>query len=274
MYEIFISYKHSDEEGNVTKDSKIAVKLYNLLTEKGYRVFCAEKSLKNAGSSRYQSDIEDAPDQAKIMVVVLTKAEYAMSRWVKYEWDGFFGDILSNVKPDGKVFSLTDGVSIHALPRSLRMVQNFSYADGMEDLLEFIAAAMPRQSQSAVSAPAAEPSGSDAPDFYMMDSEKITAEDIQAVLDLEAKVYEEDTGQQLQDCLQYYRANPDIYIFVKDRRTDEIVANVDVAPISDECYEKLRAGHFSDTDITPDMIMPYDMPEILQNVRDEKGVGK
>ena len=38
-YEVFISYKYSDECGKRTKDFAIAEELYNVLTSHGYNVF-------------------------------------------------------------------------------------------------------------------------------------------------------------------------------------------------------------------------------------------
>ena len=39
MYDIFISYKNSDENSQLTEDYSIASKLYDFLTEAGYKVF-------------------------------------------------------------------------------------------------------------------------------------------------------------------------------------------------------------------------------------------
>ena len=55
-----------------------------------------------------------------------TSAENVKSRWVNYEWDSFFPDILDNVKPDGQIFTCLNGVSPKELPISLRHVQSFA----------------------------------------------------------------------------------------------------------------------------------------------------
>ena len=52
------------------------------------------------GSSRYKADIDKALDTAKLMIVVLTKVEYAFSQWVQYEWDSFYNDYLSGVRKE------------------------------------------------------------------------------------------------------------------------------------------------------------------------------
>ncbi len=258
MEEIFISYKHTDENGLMTEDFKIAHQLYDLLTKNGYSVFYSKESLQKIGSSRYKNDIDEALDRTKILIVVLTKAEYARSEWVQYEWDSFFNDILSGVKPEGKLFTLTKDVSITALPRTLRNVQNFIYGHHHEEqILAYVQSCLPKTWQDI---PITIPAKKNENRFQLIKGKEITAEDIQKALDLEALVYREDTMQSLNACLRYFHINPDIYLFVKEISTGKIVANIDIAPITDECYEQLRSGRFVDKDITPDMLLSYDLP--------------
>lgn len=254
MYDIFISFKHTDEQERPTEDFAIARSLFERLKDEGYSVFFSQSSLKELGSSRYKRDIDAALDSAKVMIVVLTRAEYAVSDWVQYEWDSFFNDTLSGVKPDGKVYTLTKDVNITSLPRTLRNVQNFVWSDDCaEQILEYIAPVVSRNDL----VPAPQPSEGR---FKIIKGKDITAEDIQKALDLESLVYHEETMQSLSSCLKYFDVNPDIYMFVKDVETGNIVANVDIAPVTEDCYEKLRSGHFVDKDITTDMVLSYDLP--------------
>ena len=126
-YEVFISYKCSDEQGNRTPDFAIAQELYVALTNMGYNTFFSSNTLEQLGSSRYKADIDAALDTAKVMIVVLSKAEYALSHWVQYEWDSFYNDYLSGVRKDANLFTLTTNLNVHELPRTLRNVQNFDY---------------------------------------------------------------------------------------------------------------------------------------------------
>ncbi len=64
-YEIFISYKYTDESGAVTKDSEIAKNLYDTLTDAGYSVFFSSNTLEQIGSLRYKADIDAALDSAR-----------------------------------------------------------------------------------------------------------------------------------------------------------------------------------------------------------------
>ena len=94
MYDIFISYKHTDECGNLTEDYNLAKQLYEKLTNIGYKVFYSDNTLTEIGSSRYKKDIDEALDKTKLMIVLLTKSEYASSKWIQYEWDSFYNDYL------------------------------------------------------------------------------------------------------------------------------------------------------------------------------------
>ena len=69
-----------------------------------------------------------------------------------------FNDILSGVKPDGRVFVYVEGCEPRSLPRALRQSQVFARADGgLEKLANFVANALPpaRVSRSAAAEPAA-----------------------------------------------------------------------------------------------------------------------
>lgn len=125
-YDLFISFKKSDENGENTPDVALARNLATALRTRGVKVFFSEDSLEEIGSFRYKADIDEALDTARVMVVVLTKAEYAMSQWVNYEWDSFYNDFLSGVKKNAKLFTYTQGVDAGDLHRTLRNVQNFS----------------------------------------------------------------------------------------------------------------------------------------------------
>lgn len=137
-YDVFISYKNLDEQGNQTPDFTIAQELYNTLTKMGYKAFFSAVSLEEIGSSRFKTDIDDALDTSKIMIVVLTNIDYALSKWVKYEWDSFYSDYLDGLRREPNVFTLTLNVNIHDLPRTLRNVQNFDYRDGFSKACEYI----------------------------------------------------------------------------------------------------------------------------------------
>ena len=268
MFDIFISFKHSDDGGKDTFDLVMASKLNQELRRIGYSVFFSEASLMESGSSEYKKKIDDALDEAKVLVVVTTSREHCDARWVRYEWESFYNDYLSGIKKDAKLFTLTKGVNIHDLPRTLRNVQNFDYDKEFNKLLSFIGSSLGTPERKHGEQVLSSEDYKEITEtklvnnFYLMRPDEITPKDIQEVLDLESEVYNESGQQDLDLCLKFFAVNPNIYLFFKDLNTGKIIANIDISPISDECYEKMRSGHLLDKNITPDMVLSYDMPSL------------
>ncbi|MBR0353503.1 MAG: toll/interleukin-1 receptor domain-containing protein [Oscillospiraceae bacterium] len=88
-YDVFISYKELDAEGNRTRDSILAQDIYYQLTEKGWRVFFSRISLEDIPGTQYEPYIFAALNSAKVMVVVGTSAENLNAVWVKNEWSRY-----------------------------------------------------------------------------------------------------------------------------------------------------------------------------------------
>ena len=88
-YDVFISYKELDENGNRTRDSILAQEIYYQLTEKGWRVFFSRISLEDVPGTQYEPYIFAALNSAKVMVVVGTSAENLNAVWVKNEWSRY-----------------------------------------------------------------------------------------------------------------------------------------------------------------------------------------
>ncbi len=88
-YDIFICYKEADNNRQRTEDSVIAQTIYNMLTEKHYRVFFSHVTLAEYGGQAYEPHIYAALNSAKLMIVVGTKTEYFNAIWVKNEWSRY-----------------------------------------------------------------------------------------------------------------------------------------------------------------------------------------
>ena len=92
-YDVFISYKATDPNGDRTEDSIIARNIYDQLTKYGYKVFLAEKTLESRLGSDYEPIIFKAIHTSEIFILVGTKKEYINSVWVKNEWTRFIDRI-------------------------------------------------------------------------------------------------------------------------------------------------------------------------------------
>ena len=142
MFDVFLSFKNHTDNGSHTKDREMAQELYDELTHSGISVFFSEETLGELGVAQYKTAIDSALDWARVLVAVGTSADNLSSNWVRYEWDSFFSDILSEGK-DAKLFSYIDGMTTGELPRTLRQNQVFEARDfNVKDIAEYIKAAL------------------------------------------------------------------------------------------------------------------------------------
>lgn len=88
-YDIFICYKETDENGQRTLDSVLAQDVYDVLSEKGYRVFFSRITLEDKLGTQYEPYIFAALNSAKVMLVFGTDYECFNAVWVKNEWSRF-----------------------------------------------------------------------------------------------------------------------------------------------------------------------------------------
>ncbi|MBQ8381029.1 MAG: leucine-rich repeat protein [Clostridia bacterium] len=88
-FDVFISFKSTDEDGNPTKDRLVARKVYDELTSRGIKVFFSEVTLKNRLGDEYEPIIFKALMSCKAFILVATSEENINSVWVKNEWSRF-----------------------------------------------------------------------------------------------------------------------------------------------------------------------------------------
>ena len=125
MYDVFISFKNLDADGNRTEDSFIAERLYELFKEQGLNVVYSNKVLNELGAASYKKEIEEALENSSVLVSVATKKEFLESQWVAYERESFHNDILSGRKVKACIVPFLKGITGLDVPRSLRNYQTF-----------------------------------------------------------------------------------------------------------------------------------------------------
>lgn len=98
--------------------------------------------------------------------------------------------------------------------------------------------------------------------FSIIQGKDVTRKDIEDALELDKRFYEfkEDCMFTIEKCLKWHRINPNIYTMLKDNSEDKIVAYINAAPITDECYEEIRSGKIVDARINDEDIESFDMP--------------
>ena len=136
--QVFISYKYHGENGKVLLDYYMAKDVYTRLKQHGIKVFFSDKSLIQIGQADYKQLIDSYLDDATLLIVVSTSPENCNSNWVRYEWDSFYNDILSDRKK-GQLISYLDTEDLGSFPRTIRSLQVFLKKDnGIDALVDFI----------------------------------------------------------------------------------------------------------------------------------------
>jgi len=129
---IFLSAKSEDYEA--------ARRVYSYLTEHGYSVFFSNQTLPRMGNSDYRREIDRALEQAKHLVLVTSRKEYAESKWVEAEWGSFINEKRSGRK-DGNIIVLLGGsMQICDLPISLRSFETrfLGNPETLEQILSYL----------------------------------------------------------------------------------------------------------------------------------------
>lgn len=88
-YDIYISYRAKDDNGDKTAVSEIAGHLYNKLTSAGYSVFLSEAALKGKKQSDCEPYIYSALNSANVMLALGTSYDDYNDVWVKNEWNRY-----------------------------------------------------------------------------------------------------------------------------------------------------------------------------------------
>lgn len=137
-FDVFISFKNSDNTGAKTQDFYMAHELYDALMKSGISVFFSPVSIKQNAVSNYSKYIDDAIEQSDILIAVGTSVDNLSSRWVDYEIDSFRNE-LNNGNKDitiaGMISYISSEVNVHKLPMCLRRCEAFT---NLSDVVEWV----------------------------------------------------------------------------------------------------------------------------------------
>ena len=134
-YDVFISYKETDGNGERTLDSVIAQDIYKELTGEGYRVFFSRISLEDKLGTEYEPYIFAALNSAKVMIVVGTDYENFDSVWVKNEWSRFLKLIARGEKKT--LIPVFRNMDAYDMPKAFAKLaaQDMGKVGAMQDLV-------------------------------------------------------------------------------------------------------------------------------------------
>ncbi len=95
-FDIFICYKETGANGKRSKDSIKAQKLYETLTEQGYKVFFSRITLESKIGTEYEPYIYAALASSKVMLHITSCREHSDAVWVKNEWSRYLALCAKN----------------------------------------------------------------------------------------------------------------------------------------------------------------------------------
>lgn len=142
-FDIFISYKETNQDGSRTKDSIEAQKLYEKLTLQGYKVFFSRITLEDKAGTQYEPYIYAALSSSKVMLTVCSSRENIESAWVKNEWSRFL--TLRQKDPSKTLIPLYFDMSKENLPEEFSVLssQDIKQDDFEQELLRGIKKLIP-----------------------------------------------------------------------------------------------------------------------------------
>lgn len=149
-FDVFICYKESDENGQRTADSELAHDIYDVLTEKGYKVFYSRITLKAKLGQDYEPYIFSALNSAKVMLSIGTKFEYFNAVWVKNEWSRFLALMKSDKSKT--LIPCYRNIDPYDMPKEFSNLQgqDLSSPRAFQDLVSNIEKIIPKVNQPAV----------------------------------------------------------------------------------------------------------------------------
>lgn len=98
--------------------------------------------------------------------------------------------------------------------------------------------------------------------LIVVESKQVSDSDIAQALELDRITYPGEYQLPLERCIAWNRRNDRIYTMLRDDATNRIIAYVNVCPITEEYYERIRSGTFYDTDLPENAVMEYSMPAL------------
>lgn len=123
-YDVFISFKATDDNRKRTRDYTLAQEIYDALSANGLRVFFSPVSLRNHVGEVYEPYIFAALYSAKVMVLVGTKREYLDSEWVRNEWSRYL--FMTRENPKKHILPVCEGMKPEEFPAGIGKMQAIS----------------------------------------------------------------------------------------------------------------------------------------------------
>ena len=135
-YDVFISFKDSDENGNDTEDKAIAKELYEYLTSKNLKVFFSSETFVQHGTDKWKSELEKAMNASKVFISLGTKKSYMLSEYLV--WERTFFSALRSTDDSRVMYSyIAPPMTLDELPNDISTMSAFTPSK-QEKLYQYI----------------------------------------------------------------------------------------------------------------------------------------
>ncbi len=96
-------------------------------------------------------------------------------------------------------------------------------------------------------------------DRYVIEYDKHTQKDFEDVWNIEKEYLEPSTISSVNQVMEWDKKNNDIHIFVRDTKSDKIVGEITLLPLSKEQFENFMSNKIEDTELNAQNLLSYDI---------------
>ena len=99
--------------------------------------------------------------------------------------------------------------------------------------------------------------------YKVIQNEEVTDNDINQALALDKEIFDIPNSEQFNiDKCKRWNEKTGLYVYtmLKDPETDKVVGYINIVPVTDECYEKIKDGKDADINIDDSDIVSYEQP--------------
>lgn len=247
-FDVFISYRRAG-------GANFARMMQQSLKARGYDVFLDFDSLRDG---KFDENIYAAIDNCKVFILILTKDTLDRcvdeNDWVRTEIMRALEKSLPivPVAPDDSAVSWPT-----MLPQAFANLARIQVSEMNtrslfeESIDKIIRERFPREILREEMR---------ASRFDVLVNEGIGFAEIEEAVGLDRIVYGSEYYVDPSQCYDWYLVNHSIYVMVRDRQNGKIVAYTNTAPVTDECYDRIKSGKEITSFITKDMLLDFDMP--------------
>lgn len=132
-YDIFICYKKTDNNNELTDDFHKAKHIYSYLKNMGFKVFFADETINKQAVREWEPNIYYALYTAKAMIVMCSSNEYLNSPWVQNEWKRFISIKTNNINRAPIIPIVCNGFKANELPNMLAKYQALEFDNKIEE---------------------------------------------------------------------------------------------------------------------------------------------